>query len=128
MSYEFIEYREEDLVKLDVLVADELVDVLTQIVHQTDAEHRARAICARLKELIPRQMFEVKIQAAIGGKVLARETISAMKKDVTGYLYGGDITRKRKLWAKQAKGKKRMKQFGKVTMPDDVFIQILKKS
>ncbi len=128
MSYEFLEYREENLVKLDILVAEEPIDVLAQVVHEDQAERRARALVARLKELIPRQMFEVKIQAAIGGKILARENIAAMKKDVTGYLYGGDITRKRKLWAKQAKGKKRMKQLGRVAIPDDVFIQILKKS
>ena len=128
MSYEYLDFREEDLVKLDIIIADEVFDVLSQVVHRTQAERRARAFVLRLKELIPRQMFEVKIQAAIGGKILASERISAMKKDVTGYLYGGDITRKRKLWAKQAKGKKRMKQFGKVSIPDDVFIQILKKS
>ena len=127
MSYEFLDFREEDLAKLDIFVADEPFDVLSQIVHRTQAERRARSFVARLKELIPRQMFEVKIQAAIGGKILASERISAMKKDVTGYLYGGDITRKRKLWSKQAKGKKRMKQFGKVSIPDDVFVQILKK-
>lgn len=128
MSYEFLEYREEDLVKLDVMVAEEAFDVLAQIVHRTQAERRARQVVARLKDLIPRQMFDVKIQAAVGGKILARENIAAMRKDVTGYLYGGDVTRKRKLWAKQAKGKKRMKQLGRVAIPDDVFIQILKKS
>ncbi len=128
MSYEFLEYREEDLVKLDLMVAEEAFDVLSQIVHRDEAERRARQIVARLKDLIPRQMFDVKIQAAVGGKILARENIAAMRKDVTGYLYGGDVTRKRKLWAKQAKGKKRMKQLGKVSIPDDVFIQILKKA
>lgn len=128
MSYEFLAYREDDLVKLDILVADEPFDVLAQIVHQAQAERRARQTVARLKDLIPRQMFDVKIQAAVGGKILARENIAAMRKDVTGYLYGGDVTRKRKLWAKQAKGKKRMKQLGRVTIPDDVFIQILKKT
>lgn len=127
MSYEFLEYREEDLVRLDVLVAEELVDVLSQVVHRAQAERRAREIIKRLKDLIPRQMFEVKLQAAVGGKILARESISALKKDVTGYLYGGDITRKRKLWAKQAKGKKRMQQMGKVQIPSDVFIELLKK-
>ena len=127
MSYEFMEYREEDLVRLDILVAEELIDVLAQVVHRTVAERRAREIVKRLKDLIPRQMFEVKLQAAIGGKILARESISALKKDVTGYLYGGDITRKRKLWAKQAKGKKRMQALGKVQIPSDVFIELLKK-
>lgn len=128
MSYEFLEYREEDLVKLDVLVAEEPVDVLAQIVHRQQAERRGREVVARLKDLIPRQMFEVKLQATIGGKIVARENIAAMRKDVTGYLYGGDITRKRKLWAKQAKGKKKMKQLGRVSIPDDVFIELLKKS
>lgn len=127
MSYEFMEYREEDLVRLDILVAEELIDVLSQVVHRSVAERRAREIVKRLKDLIPRQMFEVKLQAAVGGKILARESISALKKDVTGYLYGGDITRKRKLWAKQAKGKKRMQALGKVQIPSDVFIELLKK-
>lgn len=128
LSYEFLDYREGDLVRLDILVADEPIDVLAQIVHRSQAERRGREVTKRLKELIPRQWFEVKLQAVIGGKIVARESISALKKDVTGYLYGGDITRKRKLWAKQAKGKKRMKQLGKVTVPDNVFIELLKQS
>ena len=126
MNYAPIGYRPGDLVKMDILIAGEPVDVLSQIVHRSQLLPKAIAIVKRLKELIPRQMFDVTLQAAIGGKILARENISAMKKDVTGYLYGGDITRKKKLWAKQAKGKKKMKKLGRVDIPSDVFINLLK--
>lgn len=126
MSYEFIGYRSGDLVEMDLLIAQEKIDVLSQIVHRSELQKKAKTIVKRLKELIPRQMFEVSIQAAVGGKILAREDIPAMKKDVTGYLYGGDITRKRKLWEKQKKGKKKMKKLGRVDIPTDVFINLMK--
>lgn len=126
MNYEMLEYRKEDLVKMDVLVAGEKIDVLEQIVHKTELQSKAHEITKKLKDLIPRQWFDVTIQAANGGKILARENIGALKKDVTGYLYGGDISRKKKLWAKQARGKKKMKKLGKVDIPTDVFINLLK--
>lgn len=126
MSYEFKEYKIEDLVKMEVIIAGEKVDVLSQIVHQAQLYSKAHTIVKRLKELVPRQMFQVSIQAAVGGKILAREDISAMKKDVTGYLYGGDVTRKKKLLEKQKRGKRKMKKLGKVNIPTDVFINLLK--
>ncbi len=126
MNYEFIGFRYGDLVKMDVLVAGEKIDVLSQIVPKEQLRLRANFIVKRLKDLIPKQMFEISIQAAMSGKILARENIPALKKDVTGYLYGGDISRKKKLWAKQARGKKKMKKLGKVDIPTDVFINLLK--
>ena len=126
MNYELIDYRYEDLVKMDILIAGEKIDVLSQIVHRLELNSKAHEITKRLKDLIPKQMFQITVQAAVGGKILAREDISAMKKDVTGHLYGGDITRKRKLWEKQAKGKQKMKKLGKVDIPSDVFIKLLK--
>ncbi|EKD56308.1 MAG: hypothetical protein ACD_58C00236G0002 [uncultured bacterium] len=127
MNYELIDYRHEDLVKMDVLVAGEKIDVLEQVVHKTEVMTKAHNIVKKLKELIPRQWFDISIQAAIGGTILARENIKAFKKDVTGYLYGGDVSRKKKLWAKQARGKKKMKKLGKVDIPTDVFINLLKQ-
>ncbi len=126
MDYVLDDFREGDLVKLQILVNQEPLDALSMIVHRTQATHRGRHLCERLKDLIPRQMFKVAIQAAIGGKIIAREDVSAMRKDVTAKCYGGDVSRKRKLLDKQKEGKKKMRQYGNVEIPQSAFIAALR--
>jgi GTP-binding protein LepA len=126
LDYELTGYRDSELVKLDILLNGDICDAFTMIVHKDKAYNRGRSICEKLKDVIPRQQFEIPIQAAIGGKIIARETVKALRKDVLSKCYGGDITRKKKLLEKQKEGKKRMRQFGSVELPSEAFIAVLK--
>jgi GTP-binding protein LepA len=128
LDYEFIEYRATEIVKLDLFLNKSLVEAFSLLVHKSKAETKARYIVEKLKELIPRQMYQVSIQVADGARIVAAEKISALKKNVTAKCYGGDITRKRKLWEKQKEGKKKMKQFGEVEVPQGAFLEVLRES
>ena len=126
LDYEFIGYRRTGIIKIDIMFNKKRVEAFSLLVNKDKAERRARAVVDKLKQLIPRQMFEINIQAAIGSKIIASSRISPLKKNVTAKCYGGDITRKRKLWEKQKKGKKKLKQMGSVQVPQRAFLEVLK--
>jgi GTP-binding protein LepA len=126
MDYQFLEYRAGNLVKLEILLNEEPVDALTAIVHKQDAYHKGQALVSKLKEIIPRQMFTIPVQAYSEGRVISRANVKALRKDVLAKCYGGDITRKKKLLEKQKKGKKRMKMVGSVELPQEAFMAILR--
>jgi GTP-binding protein LepA len=128
MDYELADYQESRLVRMEILVNGDPVDAFSTIVHTEKAESRGRALCKKLRDILPRQLFKIALQAAVGGTIVARETIGAVRKDVTAKCYGGDITRKKKLLEKQKAGKKRMKQIGNVQIPQEAFVQILKNT
>jgi GTP-binding protein LepA len=128
MDYEQAGYKAANLVKLEMLVNAEPVDAFSSIVHREKAESRGRALATKLKDVIPQQLYQVAIQAAVGGKIVARESVSALRKNVTAKCYGGDISRKRKLLEKQKEGKKRMKAVGTVNIPQEAFIEVLRTS
>jgi GTP-binding protein LepA len=125
MDYEFKEYRAADVVKVDMLINGDRIDALSVIVHRSQSQYRAREVVAKMRQIIPRQMYDVAIQAAIGANIIARENVKALRKNVLAKCYGGDITRKRKLLEKQKAGKKRMKQIGTVEVPQEAFLAIL---
>ena len=126
LDYEFIDYRRTEIAKIDILFNKKKMEVFSLLVNKDKAEHKARAVVDKLKELIPRQMFEVSIQAAIGSKIIASSRVPPLRKNVTAKCYGGDITRKRKLWEKQKKGKKKMKQMGNIQVPQSAFLEVLR--
>ena len=126
LDYDISDYKRSDLVKLDILLNSEICDALSCIVHRDKGYYRGRAMAQKLQEVIPRQQFEIPIQAAIGGKIIARETVRAYRKDVLAKCYGGDISRKKKLLEKQKEGKKRMRQVGSVSVPSEAFMSVLK--